>query len=540
MHPLFDGLKKQELKMVNETLESFSYKEGEVIFRSGDIPLGLYIIDTGFIEVLPAWTYPHHIPEIQLRKGPRDFFGEMSLIDRRQHTAEVITRTDVEGMLLPKEAFYTLVEKTPTFLFNLSRYVMARLRSQDTELIMELARAKTAAEHFIEQLKVISETSKILNSTLDLDHLLGIILDETTFHTDSDTGTIFLLDTDKNELVSRILHESKIQEIRVPVGVGIVGTVAQTREIINIQDAYEDDRFNQEIDKKSGYHTKNILSVPMLADDGHLVGVVQLLNKKTGPFAKTDEQFIEAMSVHASIAIEKARIAEKMVHSESLAAVGRFAATIVHDFKSPMTVIRGYSDLIVALSKEEKTKEFVREIDKQIDRIVGMTEEVLSFTRNEKRLVLKKFSVSDFLEETVALLSRDAEKRNIELELILPEKEQPARFDHEKLTRVVLNLISNAFEAMKDGGTLTFKYSCSKTKWIVEIIDTGKGIPADKIDSIFDSFVTFGKKKGTGLGLAIVKKVIENHNGTIKVTSKEGKGSTFRIALPWNPEAKVN
>ena len=129
-------------------------------------------------------------------------------------------------------------------------------------------------------------------------------------------------------------------EIRLPIGKGLAGFVAEKGETILIPDTYADPRFNPEIDKQSGYRTRNMLCMPMKNKDGKLIGVFQLLNKKEGAFDAEDVNFIDAFSAHASVAIENARLAQEMVQNERLSAVGRMASVIIHDIKNPMGALK--------------------------------------------------------------------------------------------------------------------------------------------------------------------------------------------------------
>src|SRR3970282_949461 len=151
-------------------------------------------------------------------------------------------------------------------------------------------------------------------------------------------------------------------ESRLPVGKGISGYVAQTGETINIPDAYSDPRFNPEVDKRTGYRTKNMLCMPMKNKDKKIIGVFQLLNKKEGAFEKADEQFIDALSAHASVAIENARLAQEMVQSERLSAVGRRASTIIHDIKNPMGTLRVYAQVMKKKSGNEEAAKLAGEM----------------------------------------------------------------------------------------------------------------------------------------------------------------------------------
>ncbi|HEX5139020.1 MAG TPA: GAF domain-containing SpoIIE family protein phosphatase [Planctomycetota bacterium] len=164
------------------------------------------------------------------------------------------------------------------------------------------------------RLKKLVEASHALHSTLDLDQLLGLILDAAAHGVGADRGTVFLLDGD--ELWSRVLSGDKRLEIRLPLGQGIAGSVAKTGETVRIRDAYEDPRFDRSWDAKSGYRTRTVLTAPIRNRAGAIVGVFQLLNKKGGLFDEEDERYLEGLSIHAALAVENARLHASALEKE--------------------------------------------------------------------------------------------------------------------------------------------------------------------------------------------------------------------------------
>lgn len=536
-HPIFRGMSPDRLEDIQKSLQPFSYADGEVVYSEGEEPQGMYLIEEGKAQIFLAALGPQRRPETAMIKKAGDYFGEMSLLDQRRHLGTVTAMGTLKGWLLTKDSFFALAQSEPVFVLNLARDVVTRTRQADSQLILELARSKTAAELFIDRMKALADTSQAINSTLELDHLLGIILREATRHTNSAKGTIYLLDTASGELVSRVLRGDRVEEIRLPLGKGIAGYVAATGMTLNIPDAYQDERFNPEIDKKTGERTTSILAMPMLDPNREIVGVIQLLNKRdAAPFTHEDEDFIKAMSVHASIAIRNARLAEKMIQQESLAAVGNLAATIIHDLKSPITIIRGYTQLLETVYPEADAKRYTTAIEAQIDRMLSMTQEVLDFSRGEMKLQLFENGLFDYFKEMIDSIAEDLHSKNVTLNSTLPDPEYRALFDPNRVSRVFFNLVLNSRDAMPDGGEIEVIVSGNEDEWSMEVKDNGKGIPAHILPEIFEPFKTFGKKRGTGLGLAITKKVAEQHNGTVDVESKEGEGTHFTLVFPRHPE----
>lgn len=176
-----------------------------------------------------------------------------------------------------------------------------------------LRRELAEKQQEIERLRFLVEASKLLNSTLDLEELLGIILKLATENTAADRGSLFLVDAERNELWSLIAHGLAKKEIRLPLGQGIAGAVAQTGAVVNLADAYTDPRFDRGSDERTGYRTRRLLCLPIRDKAEKIIGVLQLLNKKDTAFTERDIEFLQALSVHAALALENARL-----HRESL------------------------------------------------------------------------------------------------------------------------------------------------------------------------------------------------------------------------------
>jgi len=160
-----------------------------------------------------------------------------------------------------------------------------------------------------ERLEVLLEITRRLMSVTDLDALLRLIAQATTQLLDADRATIFLVDSEHGELWSKVaLGIGQGDEIRFPVGTGIAGQVAATGETINIPDAYLDKRFNAEPDQQSGYRTRSLLTFPMKAHDGRVIGVFQVVNKAGGPFTADDDDTLSSLAASAAIAVENAHL----------------------------------------------------------------------------------------------------------------------------------------------------------------------------------------------------------------------------------------
>jgi hypothetical protein len=163
------------------------------------------------------------------------------------------------------------------------------------------------------KLMVILEANKSLAATFDPTETLRIILKTATSETDAERGTIFLKEPGSETIVSQILEGGAVAPIVLPLGRGIAGTVAKTGEIVNITKAYEDPRFDRATDVSSGFRTRTILAAPLRTPAGEIVGVVELLNKRTHAFTKDDEEFLAEVGTHSALAVEGVRQHEAAV-----------------------------------------------------------------------------------------------------------------------------------------------------------------------------------------------------------------------------------
>jgi sigma-B regulation protein RsbU (phosphoserine phosphatase) len=182
----------------------------------------------------------------------------------------------------------------------------------------EVALESSERRHAVIELSTIVEATKRLNSTLDLAELLNIILQLTTRHTGAERGTVFLVDSERDEIWSLVGLGLDQHEIRLPISRGIAGWVAAHGETVNLVDAYADPRFESEVDLRLGFRTKSLLCLPIRSKSGETIGVLQLLNKKTGPFNSADENLLRAISDHVALALENAQLHRDLLHKQRM------------------------------------------------------------------------------------------------------------------------------------------------------------------------------------------------------------------------------
>ena len=418
---------------------------------------------------------------------------------------------------------------------EIERKELQKLFKQEVNANETIKEASYSLEEKNKKLERIVQIGKILSSHLTFDNLLVSIVKETSDVLEADRSTLFIYDEEKEELWSKIAEKSTIKEIRFSTQKGIAGYVSKTRQILNIKDVSEHALFNREFDIQTGFHTKNMLCAPLETTGGKLVGVIQVLNKKkTTSFGVDDEDIFRTFASLVAVLIENARLSEENLKKERLAIIGDMASTIVHDLRNPMSTIKGYAQLIATTSPDLIKPTSI--IANEIDRLSEMAQELLEFSRgSSNRCEFKEIECAPFFNEIFEFLKGDLTNKSLILDHNI-EYRGKININKEKIRRAILNIAKNSIESMGQGGCLciTISESTEKEEIIISLIDTGKGMPDEIRKSIFEPFVTHGKQNGTGLGMSITKKIIDLHNGTIQIESKEGHGTKVTITIPKN------
>lgn len=405
---------------------------------------------------------------------------------------------------------------------------------------IELLEAQEQLQKKIRELDVLFEIAQVSASALELGELLQGMLARTMRAVDAEAASILLADDDTGDLHFRAAvggEPEKVAKLRIGAGQGVCGWVAQHGKPQVVNRIHEDERHSRHISDEVGYHPQNLLCVPLRWGEGDRqgMGAVELLNKSKGQadFDDDDIKLATVIAGHISTAIEQARNRERREREERLSALGEFLSGVLHDLKSPMTVIKGYTRMLAGEEDAAERQKIVDTVLHQVEVLDEMTRETLAFARGDRKLWVRKVYLYKFFEDVVEQLKAALGKR-IDIELILDDR-GTAHFDAAKIQRAVHNLARNAAEAIGDArrGTFTIRVSRSPEDrtLILRFSDDGPGVPEQIRARLFDSFTTHGKDGGTGLGLAIVRKVVDDHDGEISFDTDD-TGTTFTITLP--------
>jgi nitrogen fixation/metabolism regulation signal transduction histidine kinase len=221
---------------------------------------------------------------------------------------------------------------------------------------------------------------------------------------------------------------------------------------------------------------------------------------------------------------------ESVIRAKNLASLGELSAGMAHEIRNPLTSIKGYAQYIKSELKEEELEEDVTIIINEVDRLNGILDRFLIFARPQE-LKLSLADINNVVKDVVRLVGKEVSENIFVKEAYcdLPEIE----FDPDQIEQALLNIVLNSIQAMPEGGKLSVAtvYDIKSDFMEIRISDTGVGIPAEDFEKVFEPFYTT-KEKGTGLGLAISSRIVEEHDGFLEVSSKQGNGTEFTIKLP--------
>ena len=561
-------------------------------------------------------------------------------------------------------------------------------------------------EHF--RLVAFKRFTLALGSEFELSRRIQRAIREIKRILNAERATVYLFDSASNTLWTRLHDGKQAHHLEVPIGSGIVGKVGKRLRTLNIKDAREYAGDDALPDSSTGFITRATLVVPMVSDDGSLIGVVQVLNKNGEEyFSVEDEKLLSTLSQVLGVNIEHARLytqsqaqlaelektrnrllekvreqellyscmcavaaaldttdlavgigklileqlpyesvifafsptaspaAEVVISStgstqkaeiktplwlsgteeeifagiealrmqglrirsqrpailrfpvndhvqgvlavfgseleeqlpsdhrkalsvvmtqfvtgirqalkleserkeDRLLTLGRTVSSILHDLRTPMAVIQGFSDLLVRADDKEKREDYSQNIKRQLGRIEGMTQDVLGFARGDVEVFPEKIYLRNFMGTLEQICEMAFQDQSLTFHFETRDRGS-ARFDEDKMLRVMVNLCRNAAQAMTEGGRCLIHVERVGEHICFRVSDEGVGIPEHLRDKVFETFQSHGKEGGTGLGLSMARRIVEAHGGKMRLDSTVGSGTTIRIVIPESPSPK--
>jgi PAS domain S-box-containing protein len=408
----------------------------------------------------------------------------------------------------------------------------------------------------VEELISLNRVGRAVTSSLDLNQVLTTVMQEARELLQAEAASVLLLDEESGELVFETavgLGAEKAKGLRLPPGQGIAGWVIRESRPLLVPDVNQTDRFYPDIDVITGLDTRSILAVPLRVKE-RAVGAIEAVNKIGASFTPADEELLSSMAQSAAIAVENARLYQdlhdrmeelkrtqaQLVQSAKLAAVGRLAAGVAHEINSPLTGVVGLTQLLLEdMDGRSPIKQDLQAIKCEADRIRTIVKALLDFAGQQAEPQPEARDVNAIVQSTIGLVFYQARKAGIRVKESYDPSLPPVWVDAEQVGQAFLHIVTNAIQAMPEGGELKVG-TARRTGALngadcvaVEFHDTGAGISPEHLPYIFDPFFTTREVgQGMGLGLTVSHGIVQSHGGKIEVESELGQGSTFTVLLP--------
>ena len=445
------------------------------------------------------------------------------------------------------------------------RVPAARSDFGDVIVITDLSEQKVRESELMrrtKQLSAINNAARIMASSLEFDSVPQTILEEAVRVLGANAGSIALLDETSALVFKAVVGPSseKLVNVKVPAGHGLIGWVSQNSKSVRVDDVRKDPRFYRGIDQTTGLTTLNVIAVPLLIAR-RVIGVLELINKIEGKFDEEDLTVVETLAQSAAVTIENARLVRDLrVHALELEKAyaelkeadhlkSEMVQNVSHELRAPLTFILGYIELLMSndfgqmTDDQQKAMDVVHRKCMLLNKIVN---DIVTLQKLEiAGLNLQAVSLNTLLTQTLQAAQFSAQEAQQTLTTDMPSHDVQVAADEQRLSQVLDNLVNNAIKFSQPGGTITLRLRDERSFTRIEVQDMGIGVPADKLEKIFDRFYqadgsSTRRYGGVGLGLAICKSILTAHGGKIWAESETGKGSRFIFTLPKIPETMNN
>lgn len=509
---------------------------------------------SGFLEIQASQGLSNMAESLKLRRG-EGLTGWVAQTGKPARVGDV-TKDKRYIMLRPEVrselAVPLEVEGEVRGVLNVDSERLNAFTADDQELLESLAgQAARVIQNtwLFEQLRLkarllesLASVSRTINSALNLDEVLQTITRDAAELMQAKMCSLMMLDDTRSWLDVRASHgagEPYLRKPRLNVAESLLGTVVRRKKPVQVDNVQTSSGYqNVEVARQEGL--VSLLSAPLLFS-GEAIGTLNIYTAAPYKFSNEEIRILAAFAELSAIAIEKARLYERLVdaeeqmrQNEKLSALGLLAAEVAHEIRNPLTVMKMlYHSLDLKFPAKDPRTEDARLMGEKIEHLNKIVERILDFARTtEPKLV--PVDLNAVVEELSLLVRHKLANQGVKLGRKLQGDLPAVLGDAMQLEQAFLNLILNAAEAMPAGGALTITTRTVKSpaQVVVEFADTGEGMSEEQCSRAFRSVLNTTKAKGTGLGLAIVGRTIETHGGELDIKSRPGHGTTISILFP--------
>ena len=390
-----------------------------------------------------------------------------------------------------------------------------------------------------DRLEALFSISSEISSTLQLEEVLQRVVAHACRLMEARIASLLLVDKDMGLLRPAATYGASDAYLALPdreVTASLTGEVIKSGRPLYIADVREESHSRlSELARQEGFCT--LLSVP-LRTKTDIIGALNVYTTEVRHFDENDIRLLSLLANQSAIAIENARLhademeaRERLRQSERFAALGKISAGLAHELRNPLNTV---SMLMYAMIKEIPPDGAfgadLRVVQGELRRMSLLIEQFLEFAR-PRPPHFQRDRLDEIMEETLLLIGPEARTRGVVIHKEWEKPLPPVWVDGAQIKQVFLNLLLNALQAMPRGGGLTVRLHVSGGSLLTSIADEGEGIPPEVRANLFEPFFTT-KAGGTGLGLSISQRIVEGHNGRLRLFSQPTVGTTAIVRLP--------
>jgi len=464
-------------------------------------------------------------------------------------TAQVVKETDPGIICVIMTGYSTMDTAIEALKLGVDDFVIKPFAPED--LSMSIAKALEKDRLHKENIRLRSliplfEFNRTLLSTVEVDTLLHHVLQLAQQETQADVGILFL---SEGEVISEHRRPSmpdeddRARSLRLELAAWIM----QHRGYVSLRCG---EVFQEQFDTLLQLlGVEFLVGLPLIAKEGPPLGAL-VLGKRLDPFASGDSEFLQVMCGQAAIAIRNAHLFreiqqayDELKHLDHLKS--EFINIAAHELRTPLAILLGYASVMAEEATSEVDRGRLEVIIRNAMRLSSLIDDMLNLSyleMGEAHLDIEEIILREVIQETLLDTQDMAREKHLNIEVNVPLDFPTLLTDRKKLDLIVMNLLSNAIKYTPEGGKISFEARLDGDRAVVDVRDTGIGIPPEEREKIFDRFYQVEdsltrQHGGIGLGLAIVRSFVELCQGRIWVESEMGKGSTFTFELPLRPSA---
>jgi two-component system NtrC family sensor kinase len=430
--------------------------------------------------------------------------------------------------------------------------IMATVPSSDDSMVLAVPEPSAAA---VASLKILHQLGAALGSSFKLDQVLEVVMDLVFEHVKADRGIILLLGEKREELIPKVVRtredtdpDGKVAVVspqgeKIHASRTIINYVIENGQGVLSSNAMADRRFSSGKSVHS-LGIRSALCVPIKArrldgkEGDEIIGVIYIDSSvKNYTYAPEQLRLLTTIGLQAGLAIQNAKLYQQGLQAERMAAIGETTAALSHSIKNILQALRGGADVVEMGLKSSNLQQASKGwgvVERNLEKIYNLTLNLLAYSK-EREPRLELVNPRKIIEECVELIATPANAKGV---MVLADVERdipPVPLDPDGVHQVLMNLLSNALDAVTSEGGLikvSCRYDAENKQLVLEVIDNGSGIPEPMMKHMFELFHSTKGNRGTGLGLAVARKIVTEHEGSISVQSKSGEGSTFTVRLP--------